>query len=41
MGKHCNGSYGNRVGRYGLVSSGSGQRLMAGSCEHGDEPSIL
>jgi hypothetical protein len=27
------------VGRFGLDSSGSGQGLVAGSCEHGNEPS--
>jgi len=26
------------VGRRGLDSSGSGQGLVAGSCEYGDEP---
>jgi hypothetical protein len=27
------------MGRYGLDSSGSGQGQVAGSCEHGNEPS--
>jgi hypothetical protein len=26
------------AGRYGLDSSSSGQRPVAGSCEHGNEP---
>jgi hypothetical protein len=30
--------YGHRVGRFGLDSSGSGEGLMAGFCEHGSEP---
>jgi len=28
----------NRVGRYGLDSSGFGQGLMVGCCEHNKEP---
>jgi hypothetical protein len=34
-----NGSSGNRVGRCGLDSSGSGQGPLMGYCEHGSEPS--
>jgi hypothetical protein len=30
----------NRIEWYGLVSSGSGYRPVAGSCEHGNEPSV-
>jgi hypothetical protein len=30
--------FGNRVGRCGKHTSGSGYRPVAGSCEHGDEP---
>jgi hypothetical protein len=29
----------NRAGGFGLDSSSSGWGLMAGSCEHGNEPS--
>jgi hypothetical protein len=29
---------GNRVGRWRLHSSGTGQGTVAGSCEHGNEP---
>jgi hypothetical protein len=34
-----NGILGNRVGRCGLDASGSGQRPVVGSCEHGNKPS--
>jgi hypothetical protein len=30
---------GNRVEKYGLDASGSGAGAVAGSCEHGNEPS--
>jgi hypothetical protein len=33
-----NGSYGDRLGGCGLDSTGSGQGLVAGCCEFGDEP---
>jgi hypothetical protein len=38
-GKISNRSLGNRVGRYGLVASSSGQGQMAGSCKHSNVPS--
>jgi hypothetical protein len=38
-GIYSNESYGNRVGTCGLDTSGSGHGLVAGSCEHGNEPS--
>jgi len=31
---------GKLVGRCGLYAYGSGQRLLAGFCEHGNEPSV-
>lgn len=38
---HKNGCYRNRVGGYGLDSSGTEQGPMAGSCEYGYKPSGL
>jgi len=38
-GEHSNGSWGKRIGSCRLDSSGSGQGPVAGTCEHGNEPS--
>lgn len=37
-GSYYNGSEGKRTGACGLDSSGSGQGLVPGSCQHDDEP---
>jgi hypothetical protein len=38
VGWNQNGSLGDWLGGSGMDSSGSGKRLVAGSCEDGDEP---
>jgi hypothetical protein len=39
MGWDQDGSYGNYVGECDMDSSGTGQELVAGFCEHSDEAS--